>query len=145
MTNSPEILLIDDNHLDVELIIATFKNYKIINDILAFDDGEDALNYIFCKEKYTDRETNKIPKIILLNNKLQSSDSLKILKEIKKNDKTKKIPVVILSSSVEQEDLLDCYKLGVNSYIVKPIAYNEFSEVIHNIGLYWLTLNESPI
>lgn len=145
MTYIPEILLIDDNHHDIELIIAAFRNHKIINDVLVFNDGEDALNYIFCNGKYTNKEINKIPKIILLNNKLQGTDGLKIIKEIKENDKTKKIPIIILSSSVEQDDLLECYKLGVNSYIVKPVAYNEFSEVIHNIGKYWLNLNESPI
>ncbi len=145
MTTISDIILIDDNHLDIELIIDTFRNHKIINDVLVFNDGEDALNYIFSKGKYINKEIDKMPKIILLNNKLQNADGLKILKEIKENDKTKKIPIIILSSSVDEEDLLECYKLGVNSYIVKPIAYNEFSEVIHNIGQYWLNLNESPM
>ena len=140
---SHEILLIDDNLFDVELILITLKNHGIVNDILILNNGEDALNYIFCKKKYAKRDFNDKPRIIILDNKLPKYNGLEVLKKIKNDPKTKRIPIVMLSSSKEEKDILESYKLGVNSYIVKPIDFNEFTETIYYIGYYWFVLNKT--
>jgi two-component system, response regulator len=141
--NTPEILLIDDNLFDIELIIITLRNHGILNEIQVINNGEDALNYIFCKKDFSKRNINEVPKIIILDNKLPKVSGLEILKKIKEDERTKKIPVVMLSSSKEEIDIIKSYKLGVNSYIVKPIDFNEFTDTIYNIGRYWLLLNKT--
>jgi two-component system, response regulator len=141
--NTPEILLIDDNLFDVELIIITLRNHSIVNEIQVLNNGEDALNYIFCKKDFSKRNINNLPKIIILDNKLPKFTGLEVLKKIKEDQRTNKIPVVMLSSSKEEKDIVESYKLGVNSYIVKPIDFNEFTETIYHIGHYWLKLNKT--
>ena len=140
---SPEILLIDDNMFDVELIIITLRNHNFTNEIHVINNGEDALNYIFCKKEFASRDIKDVPKIIILDNKLPKISGLEILKKIKEDERTKRIPVVMLSSSKEEKDIIKSYKLGVNSYIVKPIDFNEFTETIYNIGRYWLLINKT--
>lgn len=141
--NTPEILLIDDNLFDIELMIISLKNHGFINEIQVINNGEDALNYIFCKKDFSKRNINDFPKIIILDNKLPKISGLEILNKIKDDERTKRIPVVMLSSSKEDKDIIKSYKLGVNSYIVKPIDFNEFTNAIYNIGRYWLLLNKT--
>ena len=145
MTNNPEILIIDDNLLDVELILVSLKNNKISNDVLSFKDGEKSLNYLFGNGNYANRNIKNMPKFIMLSNKLQKGNSLEVLKKIKKNDQTKAIPIIMLSSTNDKDDILESYKLGANSFIIKPVEYNDFAETICSIGRYWLSFNKTPL
>jgi two-component system response regulator len=145
MTDTPEIIIIDDNLLDVELILVALKNKKISNDALIFKDGEESLDYLFCKKKYENRNFKNLPRVIMLNNMLQKNNSIEILKKIKMNDQTNSIPIVMLSSSSDKKEIIECYKAGANSFIIKPVEYNEFSETICKIAQYWLHFNKSPL
>lgn len=145
MLNNSDILIIDDNLLDVELIVVSLKNNKISNDILIFKEAEEALDYLYCKGKYEQKNIKNVPKLIMLNNKLQKNNSLETLKKIKKNDHTNTIPTIILSSFSDKNDIKECYKLGANSYIIKPVEYNEFSDTICIIARYWLFFNKTPL
>ncbi|OFX27673.1 MAG: two-component system response regulator [Bacteroidetes bacterium GWA2_31_9b] len=143
--NEIEILLVEDNPNDAELTIRALKKSNLANNIVHVIDGEEALNFIFCREKYSTREKPSLPKVILLDLKLPKVDGLEVLKELKSNELTKTIPVVMLTSSKEERDIIESYKLGVNSYIAKPVDFDQFVEAIKNLGLYWLLLNQSPI
>lgn len=141
-----EILLVEDNLKDVELTLYTLKEHNIANSIHVARDGEEALDFIFCRNQYADRSPNNQPKVILLDLKLPKVGGIEVLKEVKSNPLTKTIPVVVLTSSRENRDLVEAYKLGVNSYIVKPIDFNQFVSSIKELGYYWLiqnTLSES--
>lgn len=140
--NDVEILLVEDNPSDGELTIRALKKNKLTNNIVWVKDGEEALDFIFCKNKFAERKTN--PKVILLDLKLPKVDGLKVLEEVKKNDATQEIPVVVLTSSKEERDIVDSYKLGVNSYIVKPVDFDKFVQAVADIGLYWLLMNQKP-
>lgn len=147
MTNAREIeavdiLLIEDNPTDVELTVRALKKNNVINNIHIIDDGSEALNYLFRKGKYENREVTDVPKLIILDIKLPKVSGLEILEKIKSDDVLKVIPVVVLTSSREEQDVIQSYKLGVNSYIVKPVDYNKFSESIRNLGFYWLLINQ---
>jgi CheY-like chemotaxis protein len=109
------------------------------------EDGEQALDYIFAKGKYEDRDFNNKPKVILLDLKLPKVDGMEVLRIIRGDDRTKFIPVVILTSSQEEKDIMESYKLGVNSYITKPVEFNKFVETVSELGLYWLLLNKPPV
>jgi two-component system, response regulator len=139
-----EILLIEDNPNDGELTLLAFKKNKISNRIYVVANGEKALDFIFCRDEFADRQNCKHPKLIILDLKLPQINGLEVLEELKKNDITKRIPVVVLTSSKEERDLITTYKLGVNSYIVKPMDFEQFSDTIREIGLYWLSLNQVP-
>jgi two-component system, response regulator len=139
-----EILLIEDNPSDGELTLLALKKNKISNRIYVVANGEKALDFIFCRGEFTDRQNCKHLKLIILDLKLPHIDGLKVLEELKKNDSTKMIPVIVLTSSKEDRDIITSYKLGANSYIVKPIYFDEFSRVVKEIGLYWLSLNQLP-
>jgi len=142
--NELEILLVEDNPNDAELTIRALKKNNLANNIVHVTDGEEALDFIFAKGKYKSRDLENKPKFILLDLKLPKINGLEVLKEIKANEFTKTIPVVMLTSSKEESDIVESYKLGVNSYIVKPVDFDHFVESVSNLGLYWLLLNERP-
>ncbi|MFA3781778.1 response regulator [Melioribacteraceae bacterium 4301-Me] len=142
--NEVEILLIEDNPTDAELTIRALKKFNLANNILVIDDGEKALEYIFAEGSYSGRNINKSPKVILLDLKLPKVSGLEILKKVKSDERTKIIPVVVLTSSREESDLIASYKLGVNSFIVKPVDFTSFVSEISKLGYYWLILNKKP-
>jgi CheY-like chemotaxis protein len=139
-----EILLIEDNPNDGELTLLALKKNKISNRIYVVANGEKALDFIFCRGEFADRQNCKHPKLIILDLKLPLIEGLEVLEELKKNDTTKMIPVVVLTSSKEKCNMIETYKLGVNSYIAKPDDFERFSDTIREIGLYWLSLNQLP-
>ena len=139
-----EILLVEDNPNDAELTIRALKKSNLANNIIHVTDGEEALNFIFCREKFCNNK-HSLPKVILLDLKLPKINGLEVLKELKSNYLTRAIPVVMLTSSKEERDIIESYKLGVNSYIAKPVDFDQFVEAIKNLGLYWLLLNQPPI
>jgi len=142
--NQIEILLIEDNHQEAELTIRSLKKHNLSNKLLHIDDGEEALDFIFSRGRYANNMSTPNPKLILLDLKLPKVDGLEILKQIKSDERTKTIPVSILTSSKEEKDIIESYALGVNSYIVKPVNFESFSNAVSELGLYWLILNESP-
>lgn len=139
-----EILLVEDNPNDVELTLRALKKNHLANKVYVVSDGEEALDFIFAKNKYSDRDIENTPKVILLDLKLPKIDGLEVLKQIKSDERTKAIPVVVLTSSKEEGDIINSYQSGVNSYIVKPVGFKQFVESVSNLGLYWLLLNERP-
>ena len=139
-----EILLIEDNQHEALLVIRNLRKSNLANKLLHIDDGAEALNFIFARGKYKDRRIEDRPKIILLDLKLPKVDGLEILKQIKSDERTKMIPVIVLTSSREEQDIVASYKLGVNSYIVKPVNFDSFSKAVTELGLYWLLMNVNP-
>jgi len=139
-----EILLVEDNPQDIELTLRTLKKKNIANRIQIVKDGAEALEYIFATGAYADRDIMERPKLILLDLKLPKVNGLEVLQKIKTDERTKVIPVVVLTSSKEEQDIIESYRLGVNSYITKPVDFEKFSQVIENTGLYWLLINEPP-
>ena len=140
-----EIVLIEDNPFEAELAIRALEKNNLANRLIHIDDGEEALAFIFSDGKYAERKTMPPPKLILLDLKLPKVDGLQILKEIKSHPDTKSIPVVILTSSQEEKDIVESYKLGANSYLVKPVNFESFAKSIADLGFYWLLLNQSPV
>ena len=139
-----EVLLIEDNPHEAELTIRSLKKHNLANKLLHIDDGKEALDYIFSKGKYEDNKSYLQPKLILLDLKLPKVDGLEILRQIKSNEQTKLIPVVVLTSSKEDKDIIESHRLGVNSYIVKPVNFDSFTKAVADLGLYWIILNQSP-
>jgi CheY-like chemotaxis protein len=142
--NQIEILLVEDNPNDAELAQRALKKNKLANNLLVVEDGEEALDFIFARGKFEGREIKSRPKLILLDLNLPKVNGLEVLKAIKSNDFTKMIPVVVLTSSKEENDIVQSYSLGVNSYIVKPVDFDKFVIAVKDLGLYWLLLNEHP-
>ncbi len=142
--NVIDILLVEDNPFDAELTLRALKAIKILNHVQVLTDGEEALNYLFGLGEYEGRDLNLNPKVIFLDLKLPKVDGLEILKRLKSDERTKTIPVVIVTSSKEERDVVKSYKLGVNSYIVKPVNSDNFIEAIKELGFYWLILNQPP-
>jgi two-component system, response regulator len=140
-----EILLVEDNPSDVELTLHVFKRNNISNRVQVVHDGKEALEYIFCQDRYADRNIEDGPKVILLDLKLPLVDGKEVLRKIREDPRTRKIPVVVLTSSKEDRDIVDSYALGVNSYIVKPVDFNQFNQAVRDIGHYWLLLNQPPL
>ena len=142
--NAIEILLVEDNPNDVELTLRALTKKNIINPVHVVGDGAEALDYIYARGKYQDRDFTNKPKVVLLDLKLPKVDGLEVLKTIKGDKRLKTIPVVVLTSSREEPDIIKSYQLGVNSYIVKPVDFNKFVEAVSTLGLYWLLLNQPP-
>lgn len=144
MNSTKIILLIEDNPDDEELTLRALKKNKIRNEIVIVRDGAEALDYLFGQGAYEGRDVSVMPQVTLLDLKLPKIDGLTVLKKIRDNENTKTLPVVILTSSKEDRDLIQGYNLGANSYIRKPVDFNEFTEAVRQLGLYWLVLNEVP-
>ena len=142
--NQVEILLIEDNPDEAELAIRSLRKNNLANNLVHIDDGAEALDYIFCRGKYASNDISFTPKVILLDLKLPRVGGLEILKQVKTDERTKSIPVVILTSSKEDSDLIEGYNLGVNSYIVKPVNFESFAKAISELGMYWVILNQQP-
>ena len=139
-----EILLVEDNADDVEMALRALKKNNLTNKVMVVRDGEEALDFFHGRGKFSGRICEKHPKIVLLDLKLPKVDGLEVLKELKENPDTKMIPVIVLTSSKEEKDMVESYKLGVNSYIIKPVEFEKFIEAVREIGLYWLLLNHQP-
>jgi CheY-like chemotaxis protein len=144
MNNEVEILLIENNPNDAELAMRALQKNNLANNVIRVCDGEEALDYIFARGPFKFRERFNIPKLILLDLKLPKVDGLEFLKIIKADWITKLIPIVVLTSSREENDIVESYRLGVNSYIVKPVDFDKFIDSVRDIGLYWLLLNQQP-
>jgi two-component system, response regulator len=141
--NNIDILLVEDNPSDAELTLRTLKKHHIANNVFVVTDGEEAIDYLFCKGKFSER-SNIPPKVIFLDIKLPKLNGLQVLKIIKKDDDLRNIPIVMLTSSVQDPDIKSAYALGANSYVVKPVDINSFIETINNLGMYWLVVNQQP-
>jgi len=139
-----EILLVEDNPSDVELTLHAFAKHNLTNQIHVVRDGAEALDFLFCTGPYASRDANARPKVILLDLKLPKVDGLEVLRRVKADNRTRSIPVVVLTSSGEERDLVESYALGVNSYIRKPVDFEQFTEAVRLVGLYWLLLNQPP-
>jgi two-component system response regulator len=142
--NNKIILLVEDNPDDVELTLRAFKKNNISNKIIVAKDGVEALDYLFGKGIYAGRDLKDMPVVTLLDLKLPKIDGMEVLKTIRQNELTKLLPVVILTSSSQEGDLVNGYKLGANSYVRKPVDFNKFVEAIKSLGLFWLVWNEPP-
>jgi CheY-like chemotaxis protein len=142
--NEKIILLVEDNPDDVTLTLRALKKNNIVNEVVVAKDGVEALDYLFGAGMYEGRDTSVMPIVTLLDLKLPKLDGMEVLKRVRGNERTKLIPIVILTSSKEENDLINGYSLGANSYIRKPVDFNQFSEAIRELGLYWILLNESP-
>ena len=141
--NQVEILLIEDNPNDAELTIRALKKNNIFNSLVHLENGELALDFLFGRGVYAERDINQKPVVILLDLKMPKVDGIEVLEAIKSNELTRKIPVIILTSSREFPDIERCYTLGVNSYIVKPVDFENFMAAVKQLGMYWLLLNQS--
>ena len=139
-----EILLVEDNPEDVELTLHALRLNNLANPISVVRDGEEALNFLFCRGPYAHRNFDNPPRVVLLDLKLPKVDGLEVLREIKNDPRTKPIPVVILTTSREEEDLVNGYQLGVNCYIQKPVDFNQFRKTVEQLGLFWLVVNQPP-
>lgn len=144
MTNT-DILLVEDNPNDVELTLRALKKHHIANRIVVVQDGAEALEYLFATGRYADRSTSSLPKVVLLDLKLPLVSGIEVLRQCKTDERTRRLPIVVLTSSREEPDIHTCYSLGANSYIVKPVDFQQFTEAVHQAGLYWLLLNEPPV
>jgi len=138
------ILLVEDNPDDEALTIRALQRNDITNEVFVARDGVEALDYVFATGSHSGRDVNDLPKLVLLDLKLPRTDGLEVLRRIRADDRTKRLPVVVLTSSKEDQDLIDSYNLGANSYIQKPVDFTQFTEAVRQLGRYWLVLNEPP-
>src|SRR5580698_8957160 len=143
-TSIVELLLVEDNPEDLKMTLRALKKANLANHIHVARDGEEALQFIFCEGEYAGRKIENTPKVILLDLKLPKVDGKEVLQRIKSDPRTKTIPVVVLTSSKEQNDVVESYQLGVNSYIVKPVNFEGFVTAVQQLGMYWLLLNQPP-
>lgn len=144
MNGQVEILLVEDNPNDAELALRALKKNNLANNVAVVTDGEEALDFVFARGAFGQRKIENGPKVILLDLKLPKVDGLEVLRAIKGDPRTKSIPVVVLTSSKEERDIVESYKLGANSYIVKPVEFDKFVAAVKDLGLYWLLLNQPP-
>jgi two-component system response regulator len=139
-----EILLVDDSSADVELTLRALRHDALVDHIHIARDGEEALNFIYCREPFQKRAAEPLPRLILLDLNMPKVDGLSVLRTLKEDPRTRAIPVVILTSSKEEKDVAKSYAVGVNSYIQKPVNFDQFREAVHTLGLYWLSVNQAP-
>lgn len=142
--NGKVILLVEDNQDDEELALLAFKKGQILNDVIVARDGVEALDYLFATGPHTGRDLTNIPQLMLLDLKLPKVDGLEVLRRVRSDSRTRRLPVVILTSSREEEDLIQSYDLGANSYVRKPVDFAQFVEAVRQLQIYWLVLNEAP-
>ena len=140
-----EILLVEDNPDDVELTLHAFKRSKLVNRIRVIRDGAEALDYLFGDGEFADRDVLDVPHLILLDLKLPKVSGIEVLRRIRGDPRTRSIPVVAMTSSREERDIAETYKLGLNSYIVKPVDFDQFGKIVEELGYYWLLLNQPPL
>ncbi len=138
------VLLVEDNPDDEALTLRALHKHNMANEIVVARDGQEALDFLFGEGKYSDRDTSILPQVILLDLKLPKIDGLEVLARLRSNEQTRHVPVVILTSSNHEQDMVRCYDLGANSYVRKPVDFEQFIEAAHQLGLYWLVLNEDP-
>jgi len=138
-----EILLVEDNPEDAEITIRALKKVNLANRLVHVEDGQEALDFLFSEGEFTNRAPGNQPRLILLDIKMPKVDGIEVLRRIKEDTTTKIIPVVIMTSSAEEKDILESYNLGVNSYVVKPVDFNQFLKAVSDLGLYWLLINRS--
>ncbi|HXB40329.1 MAG TPA: response regulator [Bacteroidia bacterium] len=139
-----EVLLVEDNPSDAELTIRALKKNNLANKLHHVKDGDEALDYVFGQGKYANRTVENAPKVILLDLKMPKVNGIEVLRVLKADLRTKKIPIVILTSSKEDPDIQTCYQLGVNSYVVKPVNFESFLKAVSDLGMYWLLINQAP-
>lgn len=139
-----EILLVEDNPDDIDLTLRAFQKSNVANEVVVVHDGVEALDYLFATGSHAGRDADVLPQVVLLDLKLPRLDGLQVLERVRNHPKTKLLPIVILTSSTEQRDLVKGYSLGANSYVRKPVDFQEFVEAVHQLGLYWLLLNQPP-
>jgi CheY-like chemotaxis protein len=143
MNELGRILIVEDDPKDVELTLTALEEYNLANEVVVTRDGEEALDYLYCRGNFATR-TNDNPAVLLLDLKLPKVDGLEVLQQIKSDEKLKMIPVVVLTSSREERDMVASYKLGVNAYVVKPVDFHEFVNAIKELGVFWAVINEPP-
>jgi two-component system response regulator len=143
-SSAVEILLVEDNPSDLEVALRALKEQNMCNNVQVARDGEEALDFIFCQGPFAGRRLDELPRVILLDLKLPLIDGLEVLRQIRADARTRHVPVVVLTSSTEERDVVESYALGVNSYIAKPVDFDQFRNAMHTIGLYWLLLNRPP-
>ena len=139
-----EILLIEDSVSDAELTIRALKKHNMANKLVHLENGAEALDYLFAKGAYSDREVKNVPKLILLDLNMPKIGGIEVLKQIKEQELTRKIPVIILTSSKQDPDIDKCYDLGANSYVVKPVGFESFMKAVSELGMYWMLINQPP-
>jgi CheY-like chemotaxis protein len=144
MINNMEILLVEDNTSDAKLTIRALQKHNLCNNLIHLPDGAEALDFIFARGRYSDRQVEDKPKVILLDLNMPKIGGLEVLREIRNDERTKFIPVVVMTSSKEDNDIIESYKLGVNSYVVKPVNFDNFSKAVAELGLYWMLVNQAP-
>jgi CheY-like chemotaxis protein len=143
-TTPRSILLVEDNPNDEALTLRALQKRSLANEIVVVRDGAEALDFLFCKGTYTSRDPQDLPSVVLLDLKLPKVDGLGVLRRVRADERTKLLPIVILTSSDEQRDLLESYRGGANSYVRKPVEFDKFTEAVQQLGLYWLLMNEPP-
>ncbi|MBD2724793.1 response regulator [Nostoc sp. FACHB-892] len=139
------IVLVEDNPTDAELTIRALRRNRIGNQIQLLEDGAEALDFLFCRGNYAHRSMTNQPKVILLDLKLPRISGLEVLRQLKADPRTQRIPVVVLTSSAEDQDIIESYQLGVNSYIVKPVDFEQFNQAVQQLGFYWILFNQLPV
>jgi two-component system, response regulator len=145
MNSTVDILLVEDNQDDIDLALHALRQGKLANSIFVVRDGEEALDFLFCRGSYAQRSVDQPPKLVLLDLKMPKVDGLQVLKQVKSDPRTKTIPVVIMTSSKEERDLVEGYNSGVNSFIQKPVDFEQFRSTVKTLGLYWLVVNQAPV
>jgi len=145
MNASVDILLVEDSQDDIDLALHALRQGKLANNIFVVRDGEEALDFLFCREAYAGRSFSQPPKLVLLDLKMPKVDGLQVLKQVKSDPRTKVIPVVIMTSKKEDRDLIESYNSGVNSFIQKPVDFEQFRSTVQTLGLYWLLVNQAPL
>jgi CheY-like chemotaxis protein len=139
---SLDVLLVEDNPHDAELAIRALRSQHLANRIVTVEDGAEALDFLFCRGSHAGRDINERPRVVLLDLKLPKLSGLEVLKEVRRDERTRTIPIVVLTSSAEDRDIASAYALGANSYVVKPVDFDHFSEAVRGLGRYWLLLNQ---